>query len=466
VTRLIGTQTPSGLVNWTSDSSGSFSPNPCTLAGADGISTCTANYTPREVGSSTHKLTASYAGDTFLAPSIVSQNVTVVQRPVTVTADPKTKVFGDPDPLLTYKITEGNLVFSDTFVGSLTRESGEDVGQDAILQGSLALTIDYNLDYLGDDLTITRADPTCSIDGYTGVFDRNPHGASGSCTGVNGEVLAGLDLGASFSDVPGGAANWVFTDVTGNYKDASGTAEIVINKAEASCSVIGFTGVYDGNPYGATGTCSGIGGENPGSLDLGETFKDVPGGTAHWNLTGNSNYNNLSGDASIVIIRAEAVCLVTPYVVEYDRKSHTATGICTGVLGEELTGLDLTGTAHTALGSYPGDPWTFSNATGNYNDVSGSVKDEITIRTITVTADAKYKDNGQPDPELTYQVTSGLLLADDSFSGALIRQPGEKAGTYPILQGSLSLPDYYAITYVHANFTITGWTIYLLFIHR
>jgi hypothetical protein len=69
--------------------------------------------------------------------------------------------------------------------------------------------------------------------------------------------------------------------------------DIVINKTEASCSVIGFTGVYDGNPYGATGTCSGIGGENPGSLDLGETFKDVPGGTAHWNLTGNSNYNNL-----------------------------------------------------------------------------------------------------------------------------------------------------------------------------
>jgi hypothetical protein len=65
-----------------------------------------------------------------------------------------------------------------------------------------------------------------------------------------------------------------------------------------------------------------------------------------------------------------------------------------------------------------------------------------------------------PDPALTYQVTAGALLSGDSFSGTLTRQPGQVAGTYAILQGNLSLPDYYQITFVSANFTIVG-AIYL-----
>ena len=44
-----------------------------------------------------------------------------------------------------------------------------------------------------------------------------------AATGIDGvTLLAGLDLGASFTNVPGGTANWTFTDVTGNYNNISG----------------------------------------------------------------------------------------------------------------------------------------------------------------------------------------------------------------------------------------------------
>jgi len=76
---------------------------------------------------------------------------------------------------------------------------------------------------------------------------------------------------------------------------------ITITKANATCSIIGWTGNFDWNYHGATGSCSGIGGENAGTLALGATFKDVPGGMAHWVFTGNGNYNDQSGDAAIVI---------------------------------------------------------------------------------------------------------------------------------------------------------------------
>ena len=44
---------------------------------------------------------------------------------------------------------------------------------------------------------------------------------------------------------------------------------------------------------------------------------------------------------------------------------------------ESLSGLDLTGTTHTNAGDYPSDTWTFTDATGNYNDASGTVSDSI-----------------------------------------------------------------------------------------
>ena len=53
---------------------------------------------------------------------------------------------------------------------------------------------------------------------------------------MNGTThLAGLDLGASFTNVPGGTAHWTFADVTGNYNDTAGDVAIVISKADADC---------------------------------------------------------------------------------------------------------------------------------------------------------------------------------------------------------------------------------------
>ena len=70
-------------------------------------------------------------------------------------------------------------------------------------------------------IVISKADADCSsISGYSGVYDGTAHGATGYCLAVNGTThLAGLDLGASFTNVPGGTADWAFTDVTGNYND-------------------------------------------------------------------------------------------------------------------------------------------------------------------------------------------------------------------------------------------------------
>ena len=67
------------------------------------------------------------------------------------------------------------------------------------------------------------------------------------------------------------------------------------------------------------------------------------------------NYNNASGTVDDNIAKANATIVVTPYSVTYDGNPHTATGTATGVNGESLSGLDLSGTTHTNAGTYATD---------------------------------------------------------------------------------------------------------------
>jgi len=79
---------------------------------------------------------------------------------------------------------------------------------------------------------------------------------------------------------------------------------------------------------------------------------------------------------------------------------------------------------------------------------------DITVRPVTVTADDASKTVDAADPELTYSVTSGSLVAGDAFTGALTRTAGETAGTYPITKGTLALTANYDLTFVPGTFTI------------
>src|SRR5207248_129493 len=80
--------------------------------------------------------------------------LTISTRPVEITADAKSKTYGDSDPALTYQITNGTLAYSDHFTGSLDRAAGQDVGDYAITQGTVALNTNYVLTYKGAKLTI------------------------------------------------------------------------------------------------------------------------------------------------------------------------------------------------------------------------------------------------------------------------------------------------------------------------
>ena len=215
----------------------------------------------------------------------------------------------------------------------------------------------YN-DQNGDAvITISKANALVTVNGYTGVYDAAAHGATGTASGVGGVNLsASLNLGATFTDVPGGTASWTFAGGT-NYNDQNGDAVITISKANALVTVNGYTGVYDAAAHGATGTASGVGGVNLStSLNLGATFTDVPGGTAHWTFSGGTNYNDASGDVAITISKATASVTVNGYTGIYDGNAHGASGSASGVGGVNLSASLNLGAAFTDVPESPSGP--------------------------------------------------------------------------------------------------------------
>lgn len=105
---------------------------------------------------------------TFNTTLTTTANIT--RRPVTITADAKSKVYGDSDPTLTWRITSGDLVVADDITGYLTRDAGENIGNRAVTQGTLSPGSNYNLIYLGANLTITSRPVTIMADAKSKVY--------------------------------------------------------------------------------------------------------------------------------------------------------------------------------------------------------------------------------------------------------------------------------------------------------
>jgi hypothetical protein len=268
------------------------------------------------------------AGNTaYNAATEVTSNTTAAKANASINVTPYTVTYNGSSHMAT---------------GTATGVNGEDLATLLDLSGTThtnagnyatdAWTFGGNTNYNSTNGTvadkINQADAVCTITPYSAVYDGAAHKASGSCTGVDaGATAAGgtLDLGASFTNVPGGTATWHFTGGT-NYRDQSDTVAITITKANATFDVQGYSGAYDGAAHGATGTAKGVLTETLAGLDLGMSYTNVPGGTAHWVFTDvTGNYNNGAGDVAITITKANATFDVQGYSGAYDGAAHGAT---------------------------------------------------------------------------------------------------------------------------------------------
>ena len=233
----------------------------------------------------------------------------------------------------------------------------------------------------------------------------SPSAASGTVSFYEGATLLGTSAQTTGSrtlpiSTLSVGSHSITAKYAGNSSYANSTSSVVVQvvgQATATCTVTGYTVTYNAASHTATGSCTGVGGVTLSGLTLsGTTHTNAGVYTDSWSFhDASGNYADRSGTVTDTINKATPTCTVTGYSVTYNGAAHTATGSCTGVGGVTLTGLDLSATTHTAVGTYNGDAWSLHDAGGNYADRSGTVNDSIgvitavcTITGYTVTYDA------------------------------------------------------------------------------
>ncbi|MCP4324669.1 MAG: hypothetical protein GY787_23025, partial [Alteromonadales bacterium] len=124
------------------------------LIGSDTFTGTLSRVSGEKVG--TYALTKGSVSNANYSINFVSKDLTITKKAIEITADAKSKTYGDADPTLTYQITSGSLVGSDSFTGTLSRVAGENIGAYALNNGSLVLNSNYDLSLVSNDLSIAK----------------------------------------------------------------------------------------------------------------------------------------------------------------------------------------------------------------------------------------------------------------------------------------------------------------------
>ncbi|HGS8182576.1 TPA: MBG domain-containing protein [Pseudomonas aeruginosa] len=408
--------------------------------------------------------------------------LTVTPAQLIVSADAKTKVYGDADPTLTYQVS--GLKNSDTAAGVLSgnlgRVAGENVGNYGILQGGLGLnTANYTLSYVGNDLRITPAQLNVIADAKTKVYGDLDPALTYQVSGLKRGDTAGAVLnGGSLSRVAGenvgvyginqGGLGLVSSNYTLNYQGNNLTiTKALLNViADAKTKVYGdadpsltyqVSGLKNGDTAGAVlngGSLSRVAGENVGVYGINQGGLGLV--SANYDLSYQGN--NLTITKALLNVIADAKTKV--YGDADPALTYQVSGLKNGdTAGAVLNGGSLSRVAGENVGVYGINQGDLALNSGNYDLSYQGNNLTITKALLNVIADAKTKVYGDADPSLTYQV-SGLKNGDTAGSvlngGGLVRVSGENVGNYAIQQGGLGLVSAnYDLSYQGNNLTIT-----------
>ncbi|MER9940291.1 MBG domain-containing protein [Mesorhizobium sp. M0088] len=428
----------------------------------------TAATTASGVGS--YSITQGTLANSNYAISYVGANLSVAKRAITVTADAKSRIYGDANPALTYQLTSGNFVNGDSLNGALATSAttASDVGSYGITQGTLANS-NYAISYVGGNLSVTPRAITVTADAKSRVYgDDNPTLTYQLTSGdfANGDSLSGAlaTTAAASSDV-GGYSITQGTLANGNYAISYIGADLsVTQRAITVTADAGQSKIYgDGDPlsygYGVsdlgsgaalTGTLDRAEGENVGTYAIGRgTLTDAA----------NANYDITYVGAGFSIgKRFVTVTASSGQGKTYGNADPSSYGYTFTDLG---SGAALVGALHRTpgedVGAYQIGQGTLANAANSNYDISYVGADfSIGRRVVTVTANSgQGKIYGDADPS-SYGYTSTDLGSGVGLVGALDRVLGENAGAYAIGQGTLtdSANSNYEISYAGADFSI------------
>ena len=419
----------------------------------------------------------------------VTRTYKITPKSVTVTANDKTKVFGETDPKLT--ATVAGTLGNDTVKYTLSREDGEAVGKYTITASGKAEQGNYSVTYVAGTLTITSqsidpgTDPEKPNPDYTGakvnspsdaVYDGNEHMWSPTVTDkADKKLKAGKDYTVEYSTKNFKDVGTVEVTITGkgNY---SGTVKrsYKVTPKEYTVTTDSATKTYSGTALTAGGKVEGIvSGE---TVEFTTTGSQTEVGTSKntyelvWKSAKATNYTLAKESIGELTVKAKSIVpddsdktgitVSEPSNSKYDGKEHkevlTVTDTKTGK--ELVAGTDYSVTYSSDLvnaGTVTIKVAGLGNYTGSFTKTYKITKRSVTLTSATV---SKVYDGSA----LT---NTSITVSGDGFvegEGASYEvtgtqtEVGNSANAFEYKLNEKTLASNYNITKVVGTLTITA----------
>ncbi|WP_052285885.1 MBG domain-containing protein [Azorhizobium caulinodans] len=347
------------------------------------------------VNAGSYSITNSGLTSANYAITYVPGTLTLTPAALTVAADAKTLRYGDALPALTYALTSGTLYGGDTLTGALATAASPtaNVGTYGIGQGTLSASPNYAITYVGANVTVTPRPISVTANAQSMAYGDALPALTYSVGG------AGLSNGDTlFGSLVTGASA---TANVGNYAITQGTLAASAN----------YTLTYTGA--------------------------------------------NLSVGARPITVSATNQSIAYGDALPALTYSVGGAGLANG---DTLVGSLATGASATSnVGTYAITQGTLA-ASANYalTYIGGTVV--VTPRPLAVIADNQSRTVGAANPAFTYVIGGRGLVNGDTLTGTLTSpaDSNSPAGRYAILQGSLTAPANYALSYVPGTLTVIG----------
>ena len=466
--------------------------------------TCTLS---RESGEAVGHYVITPSGDATqgnYSVSYVNGDFEITKATLTVTVDAQTKVYGATDPTFTASISglqngDNETSIRESLDLQFSRESGENVGKYEISVSGSDLD-NYNVTYVKDSLTITRAELTVTADDKTKVYGESDPTFTATLSGLqNGDTESAIltALGLTYSRQVGESVGSYLITASGpselaNYSVSYEQGSLAITKAPLTIK-LDTTKNYDGAVFvsnyaaatdgytitGLQGTATITAGTVTSSGSDAGTYVDSAS-TNYASITvefatsdGIDNYN-VTYDFKQVIIKADLTITInatkeydqTALTVPYDSAIVSVEGLMTGdaLTAGVVTTNAVDAATYTHTGGTVNITTDFATTLGidNY-EVTYNVVLIITPRTgVVVTVQehgAEYEYDGSTHSADGYSISINDPLyqtSDFTFSGtASVTGTGTETGLnfYPM---TLSASDF---TNINPNFTNVTFTI-------
>src|SRR5438093_1583907 len=380
--------------------------------------------------------------DTTLSP-----NQTVNKATLTVTADDKSRQYGDANPAFTASyggFKNGETLATSGVTGSpslsTTASAASPVASYTITAAAGTLAAgNYSFSFAHGQLTVTPASLTVTADDKSREYgDPNPvftasyggfkNGETFATSGVTGSPSLATTATAT-SSVAGGPYTItaaVGTLAAGNYTFSFASGELTVTKASLTVTADdksrqygdanpAFTASYGGFKNGETLATSGVTG-SPSLATTATATSSVAGSpytiTAAAGTLAAGNYSFSFAHGQLTVTPASLTVTADDKSREYGDPNPVFTASYGGFKNSEtfatsgVTGSPSLATTATATSSVAGGPYTITAAVGtlaagNYTFSFASGELTVTKASLTVTADDKSRQYGDANPAFT-----------------------------------------------------------------